>query len=100
MTGPRYMWAEDVAALLGIRVRTLHKMLMESKHLADAGLPLLPAHLPMPVEYVRRPFFNGHHYVSAMSPRWRSREIIEWQARRPGKGVPIAGHRARRKPAA
>jgi hypothetical protein len=98
MTGSRFMFAEDFAEY-GMSVPYIRKRLVEARKLHAAG-QATPSTLPLPCDTVSRLVSNGHHPVTAHSPRWRRADVKRWLAGRPGRGA--AGHPrpGRRSPAA
>lgn len=74
MTGSAYYTYEDLAALLGLSVKTLRQYAHESK---PGG------------RYANHPFPQRDGKIGK-SPIWllsRLDEILEWHATRPGRGV-------------
>jgi predicted DNA-binding transcriptional regulator AlpA len=83
--GDRLLWAEDIAALTGIKLRVIHRMANSARRAAETG-KTRATHLPLPVDRVKRKINNGHHEVTVTSSRWRESEITAWLANRPGRG--------------
>lgn len=87
--GEGYYWAEDIAKLADIEVRTVHRYATSSQAMIDAGE--LPAYdtggeMPPPVDRVKRQVGRPGAMRTVWSPRWKKELIDAWLPQRRGPG--------------
>lgn len=81
---PGFLWAEDVAALAGVKRRTVHFYAAQTKRRRAAGQHRL-SDLPLPEDTVSRTItVTDGSTRTVTSPRWRESDITLWMANRVG----------------
>jgi hypothetical protein len=86
----RYYWAEDIARLADIKVRTVHRYATLTQSMIERG-ELDPVNtggeLPPPVDRVKRTMHTrGGQPRTVISSRWEKARINDWLPQRRGPG--------------